>query len=33
MFALDKKKTIDSLRDLPEKTPFEEAMEKLYLLA
>ena len=33
MFALDKKKIIDSLRDLPEKTTLEEAMERLYLLA
>lgn len=33
MFALDKKKIIDSLRDLPEKTTAEEAMERLYLLA
>jgi len=33
MYALDKKKIIDSLRDLPEKTTVEEAMERLYLLA
>ena len=33
MFALDKKKIINSLRDLPEKTTVEEAMERLYLLA
>lgn len=33
MFVLDKKKIIDSLRDLPEKTTLEEAMERLYLLA
>ncbi len=32
MYALDKKKIIDSLRDLPEKTTVEEAMERLYLL-
>ncbi|OHB98774.1 MAG: hypothetical protein A2W74_03040 [Planctomycetes bacterium RIFCSPLOWO2_12_38_17] len=33
MFALDKEKIINSLRDLPEKTTVEEAMERLYLLA
>lgn len=33
MFTLDKKKIIKSLRELPEKTTIEEAMEKLYLLA
>ena len=33
MYSLDKKKIIDSLRDLPEKTTVEEAMERLYLLA
>ena len=33
MYALDKKKIIDSLRNLPEKTTVEEAMERLYLLA
>ena len=33
MIALDKGKIIDSLRDLPEKTTIEEAMERLYLLA
>ena len=33
MIALDKEKIIDSLRDLPEKTTIEEAMERLYLLA
>ena len=33
MFALDKKKIIDSLCDLPEKITVEEAMERLYLLA
>jgi len=32
MYALDKKKIIDSLRDLPEKTTVKEAMERLYLL-
>ena len=32
MLALDKEKIIDSLRDLPEKTIIEEAMERLYLL-
>ena len=33
MIALDKEKIIDSLRDLPERTTIEEAMERLYLLA
>ena len=33
MIALDKGKIIDSLRDLPEKTTIEEAMERLYVLA
>jgi predicted transcriptional regulator len=33
MFVLDKKKIMNSLRDLPEKTTVEEAMERLYLLA
>ncbi len=33
MLALDKGKILDSLRDLPEKTTIEEAMERLYLLA
>ncbi|MEC4684857.1 MAG: hypothetical protein VST71_03885 [Nitrospirota bacterium] len=33
MFALDREKIIDSLRDLPEKTTIEAAMERLYLLA
>ncbi|MBU6391270.1 MAG: hypothetical protein KGJ87_06375 [Planctomycetota bacterium] len=33
MFVLDKKKIMNSLRDLPEKTTLEEAMERLYLLA
>ncbi len=33
MFVLDKKKIINSLRDLPEKITVEEAMERLYLLA
>lgn len=33
MFALNKKKIIKSLRELPEKTTIEEAMEKLFLLA
>lgn len=33
MLALDKEKIIKSLQDLPEKTTFEEAMERLYLLA
>jgi len=33
MIALDKEKIIDSLRDLPEKSSIEEAMERLYLLA
>lgn len=33
MLALDKKKIINSLQDLPEKTTIEEAMERLYLLA
>jgi len=33
MIALDKGKIIDSLRDLPERTTIEEAMERLYLLA
>ena len=33
MIALDKGKIIDSLRDLPEKSTIEEAMERLYLLA
>jgi predicted transcriptional regulator len=32
MFALDKKKIINSLRSLPEKTTVEDAMERLYLL-
>ncbi|MBF8276839.1 MAG: hypothetical protein HW390_1912 [Candidatus Brocadiaceae bacterium] len=32
MFALDKKKIINSLRNLPEKTTVEDAMERLYLL-
>ncbi len=32
MFALDKKKIINSLRGLPEKTTVEDAMERLYLL-
>jgi len=31
IFALDKEKIIDSLRDLPEKTTIEAAMERLYL--
>jgi predicted transcriptional regulator len=33
MIALNKKKIIKSLRDLPEKTTIEDAMERLYLLA
>ena len=33
MIALDKEKIIDSLRDLPEKTTIEEAMERLFVLA
>lgn len=33
MIALDKEKIIDSLRDLPEKTTIEEAMERLFMLA
>lgn len=33
MIALDKEKIINSLRDLPDKTTIEEAMERLYLLA
>ena len=33
MIALDRGKIIDSLRDLPEKTTIEEAMERLYVLA
>ena len=33
MIALDKGKIIDSLRDLPEKTTIEEAMERLFVLA
>ena len=33
MFALDKKKIINSLLDLPEKVTVEEAMERLFLLA
>ncbi len=33
MITLDKEKIIDSLRDLPEKSTIEEAMERLYLLA
>ncbi len=34
MLALiSKEKIIDSLRDLPEETTIEEAMERLYLLA
>lgn len=33
MLILDKEKIIDSLRDLPEKTTIEEAMERLYLLS
>jgi len=33
MLALDKKKIIKSLQDLPEKTTIEDAMERLYLLA
>ncbi len=33
MIALDKEKIIDSLRDLPDKTTIEEAMERLYVLA
>ncbi len=32
MFALDKKKILNSLRSLPEKTTVEDAMERLYLL-
>lgn len=33
MITLDKEKIIDSLRDLPQQTTIEEAMERLYLLA
>lgn len=33
MIVLDKEKIIDSLRDLPEKTTIEEAMERLYVMA
>ena len=33
MISLDKEKIIDSLRDLPEKTTIEEAMERLFVLA
>jgi len=33
MITLDKEKIIDSLRDLPQKTMVEDAMERLYLLA
>lgn len=33
MITLDKEKIIDSLRDLPNITTIEEAMERLYVLA
>ncbi len=33
MTLVDKKKIIDSLKDLPEKTTIEAVMERLYLLA
>ncbi len=33
MLALNREKIINTLRDLPEKTTVEEAMERLYLLA
>ena len=33
MITLDRERIIDSLRDLPQLTTIEDAMERLYLLA
>jgi len=32
MLSVDREKIIDTLRDLPEKTTIEDAMERLFLL-